>query len=330
MSSTPETAVATATRIDGDDGRRMYETPEGQRYPSVTTILDVIAKPYLVDWAARVERELVINTVMDYWEQVEADTGRPLTGLAQALRLSADRLADRFVTQAEIDRFKRAVPSRFAFMNTLRLRLGTSRAHARKSARAKDLGSEAHDLVEWRLKSQLGILTERERPKPKFPEAVVALGKFDAWAAGAGFEPARVEFPVWSNQYGYAGTLDVVGELQHENRKVVAIGDWKTCRTRIYPTACMQVSAYVHALREMGHLPPELGPVWAFVCRLPQTADDNVEVRMVSPEEQVRHFAAFFAATTLSGWQAIFDPPHATKKATEAEPAAPPAGGEAA
>jgi hypothetical protein len=43
-------------RIDGPDGR-CYQTPEGNRYPSITTVLSSVPNPELEAWKNRVGRE---------------------------------------------------------------------------------------------------------------------------------------------------------------------------------------------------------------------------------------------------------------------------------
>jgi genome maintenance exonuclease 1 len=40
--------------ITSDDGSRVYVTPKGDRYPSVTTVLGTVEKPELIEWRNRV------------------------------------------------------------------------------------------------------------------------------------------------------------------------------------------------------------------------------------------------------------------------------------
>ena len=39
------------------DGKRVYQTPDGQKYPSVTTVLSAIPNPFLAAWKERVGKD---------------------------------------------------------------------------------------------------------------------------------------------------------------------------------------------------------------------------------------------------------------------------------
>jgi hypothetical protein len=49
---------------------RFYDVEELGSLPSVTTILSVIAKPALLNWMAKVEREMVLEVSADLYEAV--------------------------------------------------------------------------------------------------------------------------------------------------------------------------------------------------------------------------------------------------------------------
>lgn len=279
------TPAAGAKRIDGGRAGRQYELPDGSRYPSVTSILGVIAKPALVNWAAKEERLLVTQTAGDLWESIAPHQGM----------LAGDKRI-----------------SRLGFLNSLQVRLGKSYACQRRLQKASDVGSQAHSLIEWRLNVQLGQALERERPVVS-PEANNAFAAFETWADNVKFQPLRIEFMVWSRTYEYAGTLDVVARMEVEGRTVLCLGDWKTGKA-IYGEAVLQNAAYIHALREMGHLDAieDLGEVWGFICRLPKLiTDPPLEVRMVSPAEQALALEAFLAARRVYRWQ--HEPPPVEK-----------------
>ena len=59
------TITATTT-----DGVRLYETPEGNKYPSITTILSVRNKKGLMEW-----RKKVGNDVANYVARIAANRG---------------------------------------------------------------------------------------------------------------------------------------------------------------------------------------------------------------------------------------------------------------
>lgn len=57
-----ETLIKPKVRMDRSK-RRIYKTSDGVKVPGVTTILNVISKPQLIDWSARVEREGVLKCI---------------------------------------------------------------------------------------------------------------------------------------------------------------------------------------------------------------------------------------------------------------------------
>ena len=109
-------------RVETDRRGRFYALPDGEKFPSVTNILSVIAKPALVNWAANAERELVMRAAALLYEDLP--TQGPKMG-------------------------------RLAFMETLKRRLGAEKAHQKELAKACEIGSEAHALIEWNLRLTL-------------------------------------------------------------------------------------------------------------------------------------------------------------------------------
>lgn len=269
--------ATTSSRRDDTPAGRFYEIEGVGRFPSVTTILDTIAKPALVDWAARTERQAVMEGAADLWDSL-----RPI----EAAHAPKTRM------------------SRLAWTETLKRRLGHRHAWKRERDAALKVGREAHDLIDWHLKRTVCVAVKQPQVGP---EAVIAYKAFAEWLERSAYEPRWVEFQVWSERHGYAGTLDTAGLLPlsvdgGEVGQVVAVGDWKSSK-RIFSEAVAQVAAYTEALREMGHLPADRGPVWGFIVRLPKRADDQLEVYMISPELQAQAFEAFLAALTLWRWK---------------------------
>ena len=81
-------AMTNAAIMDKFGRRRdgFYHLPEGRKYPSVTTILSVLAKPALIHWAAKTSASLVLDDPMQY------DTAEKAAGGIYAAR---DKAADR-------------------------------------------------------------------------------------------------------------------------------------------------------------------------------------------------------------------------------------------
>jgi hypothetical protein len=169
---------------------RFYEPPghPGLLLPSVTHILSCLSKPALVNWAAKQEREAVLEAAADLY--CDLATTPPM--------------------------------SRMAYAATLESRLSKQKAHQRTLAKAAEIGSQVHALAEWTLRRQMGQVVG---PEPKTTtEGIVAFTQWQDWAASVKLEPVFLETPVWSLLHGYAGTLDVYGRV--DGRLVVI--DFKT------------------------------------------------------------------------------------------------------
>ena len=45
-------------RITDPDGKRVYETPTGKKYPSVTTVTGLLKREFILEWRKRVGEEV--------------------------------------------------------------------------------------------------------------------------------------------------------------------------------------------------------------------------------------------------------------------------------
>jgi hypothetical protein len=217
-----------ATRKDTKAGR-FYEV-DGELYPSVTHVLSVISKPALVNWAANTERALVMDAAADLY----LDTTLIKTPM-----------------------------SRPAYLSTLDARLGKTKAHQRELAKAADIGTQAHKAIEHRFHVALGHAVG---PEPRLTDkSLWAFMAFEDWAREHHVRPILVEQTVWHPGLRYAGTLDVLAEVDGE----IAVVDFKTGKS-IYSEAHLQNAAYQTALVAMGHQQPTTG----YIVRLPKRDDD--------------------------------------------------------
>ncbi len=261
------TSIATAKRAPRSDGygryTRFYEVPGGGKYPSVTAVLGAINKPALVPWAAKMEREAVIKAAADLYEDLPAMSPKM---------------------------------SKMAYLATLDKRIGKEKAHSKALSKAGDIGSEAHGLIEWNLRREL---QQAVGPEPKISDkALWAFMAYEDWRKQSNLAPLLIEQTVWSDRYGYAGTMDWYGEIDHESIRARSIGDFKTGKA-IYGEAVLQVAAYAHALVEMGHADPE---IYGCIVRLPKTeTDPDFEVKVISPDDMRSAFKVFLH--TLDLWQ---------------------------
>lgn len=216
-----------AVRKDGRAGR--FYTIEGQSYPSVTNILQVIGKPALINWAANQERTVCLDAAADLY----------------------------------LDLCKAQPMSRASFVATLDGRIGKQKAHKRELDKAGEIGSQAHALIEWNLRSQLG---QKVGPEPRVVDAAQwAFMAFQDWANTVSLKPIFIEQTVFSKVHGYAGTMDLLAEV---NGRVTLV-DFKTGKS-IYAEAFLQNAAYQVALEEMGHRKADAG----LIVRLPKVQTD--------------------------------------------------------
>lgn len=297
MAQTP-----TATRTTGT-GPRFYDITHADgttaRYPSVTTILQAIAKPALINWAAREERLAVTEA-------------------------AADVYAEAATQPAQLPRSW--------FLMTLDRRLGKTKAHLKTLAKAGDIGTAAHAKIEWTLRRALG---QEAGAEPTVCEASArAVAAFEDWSRAVRLEPVHVEQVVWSREHGYAGTLDLVarvntrallGVLSQQGPvapdlaawlwsrgTATAVVDFKTGKA-IYGEASLQNAAYQRAFAEMGHGRLDGG----LIVRLPKTAaDPGFEVAVVPPARSL--FPTFLATRALWAWSFAQDELYRARRAAVA------------
>ena len=213
--------ATTVQRIDGGRAGRVYQLPDGRVFPSVTAILQVIGKPALVAWAAKVEREFVKTAAAElYREACEADHGM----------------------------------TKLAFMASLDTRLGSLKAHQRESDKALDTGKQVHAMIEWWARGRLG---QDPGPEPKLsPAARAGWDSFNAWISSCEIEPTMVEQMIWHSKVGYAGTLDWLAT----KNDILGVVDFKTSNG-LYIEHLLQIAAYASAINHMGHGPVLWGMV---------------------------------------------------------------------
>src|SRR5688572_22813430 len=216
-------------RTDGPTGRFYLIDGDETPYVSVTHALQVIAKPALINWAANTERALCLDAAADlYLDLVKAQPmGRP------------------------------------TFLATLTGRLGKQKAHQKALAKAGEIGTQVHALIEWNLRRRLG---QQVGPEPRIVEAAQwAFMAWEDWAKSVDLKPLLIEQIVFSGTHKYAGTMDLVAEVSG----VPTLVDFKTGKS-IYAEAHLQSAAYRYALAEMGHLAPDRG----VIVRLPKVDTD--------------------------------------------------------
>lgn len=248
-------ATTNPVRKDSKSGR-FYEV-DGDLYPSVTHVLGAINKPALVNWAANTERTLVSE--------------------------SACKLYEHCCTLA-------APMQRAAFAFNLASMLGKEKAHQKELAKAGDIGTQAHKLIEWTMRT---ALKAEAGPKPVVSDkALWAFMAFEDWARSVALKPILIERTVFSKVHRYAGTMDLLARVNGATTLV----DFKTSKA-VYPEMFLQLAAYAVALEEMGYAKPTA----AMVVRLPKLeTDPEFEAAPSPPLGDL--FPVFMATRQLWEW----------------------------
>ena len=250
-------------QINSRSGSRTYDV-DGEIYPSVTTIIETINKPALVGWSAKLEREAVIEAAAE---------------LEQSLPINAPTMM------------------KAAYVATLQSRLPKKKAWQSVKEESTDIGSKIHHAVEWYLRDELGQ-AQGSAPDILDDRVHVALQGYRHWKDLAKFKVQHIEQVVYSESYGYAGTMDWSGWTTTEHGEGFTVGDWKSGKA-LYRESIMQVSAYAHALIEMGHAEP---PIRGCVVRLPKAKGDEPECLMVEWPAMQDGFIAFLGLKRAYEW----------------------------
>jgi hypothetical protein len=280
------TASSRILRTDSKTGRFYHITDpvtgNVAQYPSVTTILNCISKPALVPWAAKAERELVSEAAAELYADLHGTPQLP----------------------------------RSMYQLALEQRLGKTKAHIKELTKAAEIGSAIHAAIEWQLKRQLG---QRVGAEPMLSdEARWGLMAFEDWAKAVQLRPRAIEQTVWSRTHLYAGTLDLLADLngpalltllERQGPVAATLGEWLRTRDAVtacvdfksgravYPESFLQSCAYSRAVAEMGHGRVDGG----LIVRLPKvTSDPAFQVVVVPPARDL--FPVFLAARQLWEW----------------------------
>ena len=157
------------------DRARFYDI-HGRQFPSVTTVLQVIAKgEALNQWFAKMER--------------------------QAFETAMLEVATRHAT----------ISGEFLLDTVLDAVHGVKAADKARDS-AANIGTQAHAMIEWLTRRMLGLDVDAE---PVIADAaMIAVEAWKDWAKAVEFTPLHVEPVVYYEQYGYAGRCDVIAMIE--------------------------------------------------------------------------------------------------------------------
>lgn len=235
---------------------RQYEIANvniGDPWPSVTSALSVVAKPALVGWAAKVEREAALHAALELLTR----PGRPL--------------------------------DREGFFAAFETQVRAAKAAQKVAEEAAEIGKRLHAVVEADLKAELGHGPAVEIDR--LPDAIeTSFLHWLEWRRQHRVKPLVMEQVVYSRAHRYAGTMDLVAEVDGA-RTVI---DLKTSKA-VYPEMPVQITAYRHAWTEMGH-ETDAG----LVLRLPKAISDPGFEAV--PVTDPALFDVFLTALRLFNW----------------------------
>ncbi len=253
---TPKVATK-PVRKDSAAGR-FYDV-DGELYPSVTHILTAVAKPALIAWSANTERAAVTAAAADLYQAWCGEVVPP------------------------------TMP-REAYLATLLARLGTVKAHQKELAKAGEIGTQIHKMIEWKMRTALGAVAG---PEPIISEkATWAVMAFEDFARDVQLKPVLIEKTIYSKTHQYAGTMDLLARVKGE----LVLIDFKSGRS-VYAEAHLQSVAYQMALIEMGYVKPTS----ALIVRLPKV-DTDPAFQVVTVQSAEELFPVFLAVKALWKW----------------------------
>ena len=247
--------------------------------PRTTTVIDRgIGKPFLTTWAARLERESLLEEMTrTLGDHVDEETAK---------RVLAD--------------MRRRIPGEFA-------------CNVQRDAAAQ-FGSATHAILEDHLRDLVGLAPlERSADNEPPPPAEQAARRAIAWLDAISFEPHPdgIETRLWSedDHLWSAGTADAFGTAElasllenatwnrrlrveeDPSARVPLLIDWKTSNS-VGVSHKVQMGAYMTYLIEQKRLTE---PCYACILRVARTEEDPhpLEALLIHPQEFARYGGAF-------------------------------------
>lgn len=245
-----------------DPERHTYYRVDGAspvRVPNATTILSILDRPALKQWAANQCAEAFPTA----WDVESPKTVEEVPAWLESTSRTA----------------------RYAWKRT--------------SQTALDIGSAAHNAIEKLIRDNLGATITKATPVPRVEMPTASQADRDAaqncvraahaWMHGVEFRPIATEQKIYSWLYDYCGTMDTKGWVEDK----LTIIDWKSSKA-IYDEYYYQLAAYLMADAEMTGEPA----VQRIVCQLGKTSGKFNPVTR-SATHQHADFMVFLGALFL-------------------------------
>lgn len=240
--------------------------------PSVTSITSVLAKPALVNWSGKLNRERTCDEAAALYDEIG----------------------------------ERRMPADW-FRSSLWSRVERRVFHNEEAKAAADLGTLAHERCEWVVRRRLGQPVGADPitvvaagagtiPPKDLERALWSSLAFEDWLGKNRVEPIASEVVVHHLDHHYAGTTDLVARVNGE----VAIIDLKTS-SAIWNDMHLQVAAYLSAYNS--EVQSNEQATTAYILRLPKKLTDP-EFEAVEITDLDGHLSGFLHLLGAWRWQA--------------------------
>ena len=227
--------------------------------------------------------------------------GRPVDGVTSALGAIAKPALVPWAVKMAVEHFERSVKPGVALdeIEIARICADAKAAHRRSSGDAAAIGTLVHQFAE-------DVLDDGIATMPVNPQAEASCRAFLEWTRQHNVKPSHVERRIYSHAYNYAGTCDLVAEI--DGRLTVA--DFKTS-SGLYDEMRFQVSAYKAAMVEEGIVPEDAARA---IIRFSKV-DGSFEFHRLPDADDEPDFEAFLAALAIYRRQRALNPPRGRKAA---------------
>lgn len=250
--------------------------------PRVTSVLDLLSKPDLIQWASNVgveymqekAREIAVEPIREICEKIKDKQLLNIPSITAKLLVILDNLNDNLM--AEAGKIVKAAKTE----------------HKHKKDEAANRGKRVHSAIEAFLNAENDATISIDEDLEK------SFRKFMSWWSNNEVEIVEIECPVWSEDGGgYKGTFDLACYITKEEKKILYLIDFKTS-PRIYDEMPMQLAAYFYGWKARTSWIPDR----AAILRLDFT-DGPEEFYEILESELYVHYQAFIKVVEL--WHLI-------------------------
>jgi hypothetical protein len=272
---------------------------EGQRYlvPGVTTVLEMIDKPALMQWAAN-------STVA--WLLAKFPANDDL----RKILLDAYERVKTKIPWDDLDQYFKDVQLSISAAELAKLCNEARFNYRAISKDATDVGHAAHEWLEILIKRHLSgergfhvVLPTEDRAKRCVQAALNWMGKHN-------FKPLSSERKLYSRKYSYAGTMDWDGMVTGcgdpkccgFSGEARVLGDFKSSNG-LYDEYRMQLAAYLYAVEEEF---PDEHHTAGIILRLGKDTGD-FDTMVMNREEMETDFNGFLGTLQMYHWQKQLD-----------------------